>query len=125
MNKIGDAFAAALNQMLEENKKLTIEKAARRLGVTRQAFHAYLNGKLPRRKRLNMAMHIWNLKLDIGKHSFDKEAFGREEPRRSPPGPRQPTLWEALDAVSEENLRISVKRVGKVFRVNVEIEIPA
>jgi hypothetical protein len=125
MNEIGDAFAGALKRMLK-TRKLTIRAAALDLGISRQAFHSCLLGKLPRRKTLNRAVHMWDLKLDLGKYSFDKGAFGREQAKgRTTPEPSQPTLWEALDAVREEDLRVSVKRVGKVFRVDVRIEIPA
>jgi|SRR5450755_3820232 len=125
MNEIGDAFATALRRMLNE-KGLTIGAAAKELKVSRQAFHAYLGGTLPRRKKLHSAVHMWNLKLDLGQYSFGKEAFGRElQKGRAAPTPSQPLLWEALDSVREEDLQVSVKRVGKVLRVDVKIEIPA
>ena len=126
MNEIGDAFAAALKRMFREKPGLTISAAADQLEVSRQAFHSYLRGTLPRRKTLNRAVHMWNLKLDLGKYSFDKGAFGREESKEEP-GPRetQTTFWEALDAVSEEDLHVTMKRVGKVLRFDVRIEIPA
>jgi hypothetical protein len=123
MNEIGDAFAVALRRMLD-GKKLTIAAAARELEVSRQTFHSYLNGALPRRKTLNTAVHMWNLKLDLGRYSFGKEAFGREQ-SKGKGAPTQLLLWEALDAVREEDLQVSFKRVGKVLRVDVKIEIPA
>jgi predicted transcriptional regulator len=49
-NELGNAFAAALKLMLKR-KGLTVNEVATSLGVSRQAFHAYLNGKLPRRGR--------------------------------------------------------------------------
>jgi hypothetical protein len=125
MNEIGDAFAVALRRMLKE-KKRTIGAAARELEVSRQTFHSYLNGTLPRRKTLNKAVHTWDLKLDLGKNSFGKEAFGREQGMgKATPVPSQPSLWEALDSVREEDLQVSLRRVGKVLRVDVRIEIPA
>jgi transcriptional regulator with XRE-family HTH domain len=124
-NEIGDAFAAALKKMLKD-KGLSVQSAADRLGVTRQAFYAYLDGKLPRRKRLHRAIHLWDLKLDLGKYSFGKEAFPSEGQKvEAAPKPIQRTLWEALDAVKEEDLHVTMKRVGKVLRVDVRIEIPA
>lgn len=125
MNEIGDAFAAALQRMLSE-KNRTISAAAKELEVSRQSFHAYLQGKLPRRKTLNRAVHLWNLKLDLGRYSFDKEAFGREE-RKEERGskPTQPTFWDALDAVNEEDLKVTMKRVGRTLRFDVRIEVPA
>jgi hypothetical protein len=125
MNEIGDAFAVALRRMLKK-RELTIGAAAKELEVSRQAFHSYLNGTLPRSKVLNKAVHMWDLKLDLGKHSFGKGAFGREQEKgKGAPEPSQPTLWDALDSVREEDLHVSVKRVGKVLRVDVKIEIPA
>lgn len=125
-NEIGNAFAEALRRMFKEHPGRTITAAADELEVSRQAFHAYLHGKLPRRKTLNRAVRLWNLKLDLGKYSFDREAFGKEESgEQRVPSPKQLTLWEALDAVSEEDLHVTMKRVGKVLRVDVRIEIPA
>ncbi len=125
MNGIGEAFAAALRQMLKK-RKLTIAAAALDLGVSRQAFHSYLGGTIPRRKTLNKSVHMWDLKLDLGRHSFGKGAFGAVQTKgKQVPQPSQPTLWEVLDSVGEEDLHVSVKRVGKVLRVDVKIEIPA
>ena len=75
---------------------------------------------------MNKVVHLWNLKLDIEEYSFDKQAFGPEqEKNKLISKPNQPTLWEALDSVGEEDLRLTVKRVGKSLRVSVKIEIPA
>jgi transcriptional regulator with XRE-family HTH domain len=124
MNQVGDAFAAALKQMLKE-RKLTVVAAAARLGVSRQTFHSYLNGVLPRRKTLSKAVHVWDLKLDLGHHSFGRESFDREQSKGRPPVPEQPTLWEALDSLTDEDVQISLKRVGKAFGVHLKIKIPA
>ena len=124
MSRVGDAFAQALKQMLLDKKEATIEQAAKRLGVSRQQFHAYLNGKLPRQQRLNRAMHIWELRLDLKENSFRKEAFA--EGNQEGTGEwRQLALFEALDSISEEDLHVNVKRTGKVFRIHVAVEIPA
>lgn len=126
-NEIGNAFAHALRRMLDDHPGRTIAAAAGELEVSRQAFHAYLQGTLPRRKTLNRAVRLWNLKLDLGKYSFDREAFGNDESKQQQrvPLPKQPTLWEALDSVREEDLRVTMKRVGKVVRFDVRIEILA
>ena len=123
-NEIGDAFAAALKEML---KGTTITAAAKQLNVSRQAFHAYLKGTLPRRKTLNRAMQLWNLRLDVRGHSFDKEAFGSKEGKKEAPGskPTQLAFLEMLDTVSEKDLHVTMKRLGKVLRFDVRIEIPA
>jgi transcriptional regulator with XRE-family HTH domain len=124
MSKIGNAFAQALRDMLQENKGLTIDKAAKRLGVSRQAFHAYLNGKLPRQARLNRAIHTWNLRLDLKENSFGKEAFGTDRTPASSEW-KQLTLFEALDSISDQDLQVTVKRTGRVLKVHVAIDIPA
>jgi hypothetical protein len=122
-NEVGDAFAEALKNMLSK-KKLSKTAAARELGISRQAFHNCLLGRLPRRKTLNRAVQLWNLKLVLGRHSFDKGSFG---PNVGPTSPTvtQRSLWEALDSIGDEDLQIRTKRVGRVLRVDVRIEIPA
>jgi hypothetical protein len=105
-------------------KKLSKTAAAKELGISRQAFHSCLLGKLPGRKTQNRAVHLWSLKLDLGKHSFDKGAFGAEVGQASP-AVTQRSLWEALDSIGDEDLHVTTKRVGKVLRVDVRIEIPA
>jgi len=126
-NEIGDAFAAALRRMLAEKPDRTITAAATQLEVSRQAFHAYLNGKLPRRRTLNRAMHLWNLELRLREYSFDREAFGLKEGKKEKPGsnPDQLALLGLLDTVTEKDLHVTMKRVGKVLRFDVRIEIPA
>ena len=122
-NEVGNAFASALKKMLTK-KNLSKTAAAKELGISRQAFHSCLLGKLPRRKTLNRAVHLWSLKLDLGKQSFDKGAFGPEVGKLSP-AETQRSLWEALDSIGDEDLHVTTKRVGKILRVDVRIEIPA
>lgn len=126
LNEIGDAFAKALEKMFDERPRLTVKAAARELRVSRQSLHSYLNGVLPRRKTLHKAVHMWNLKLDLGRYSFGEGAFG-SAPQDDSIGvpPPQPALWEALDAIKERDLHVTIKRVGKVLRVAVKIEISA
>ena len=122
-NEVGDAFALALKKMLAK-RKISITAAAKELGISRQAFHSCLQGKLPRRRTLNRAVHMWDLKLDLGKQTFSRGAFGAQTGKQAPV-PTQRTLWEALDSVGEEDLHVTMQRVGKVLRVDVRIEIPA
>ena len=49
MGQVGDAFAKALKKMLADDK-LTVTKAAKRMHVSRQTLHAYLNGQVPRQE---------------------------------------------------------------------------
>ena len=123
MNRVGQAFAQALRQMLKDKKEPNIASAAKRLGVTRQQFHAYLNGKLLRQERLNKAMRIWSLRLHLGEHSFPQSAFAQKKNEGAEW--RQLTLFEALDSISNDDLKVNVKRTGKVFRIHVAVEIPA
>ena len=90
-------------------------------------FHSYLNGVLPRRKTLSKAVHMWNLKLDLGPHSFDKDAFVQPEEtdERVPSKAIQPTLWDALDSLTDRNVHLTLKRVGRAFSVHLKIDIPA
>jgi transcriptional regulator with XRE-family HTH domain len=123
MGQVGDAFAKALKKMLTDDK-LTVTKAAKRMHVSRQTLHSYLNGKLPRQKRLNKIMSDYELTLGLNEQSFDKTAFVKEGPKALPEW-RQLTLFEALDSISSQNLQVSVKRTGRVFKVHVAIDIPA
>jgi hypothetical protein len=84
-----------------------------------------VNGVFPRRKTLSKAVHVWDLKLDLGHHFFGRESFDREQSKGRPPEPEQPTLWEALDSLTDEDVQISLKRVGKAFGVHLKIKIPA
>lgn len=68
---------------------------------------------------------MWNLKLDLGKHSFGKGAFGPEQAKKLIPVVRQPALWETLDSVTDDDLHVTIRRVGKVLRLYVKIDIPA
>jgi hypothetical protein len=123
MGQVGEAFAKAVRDMLS-SEGLTVTKAAQRMKVSRQTLHAYLNGKLPRQKRLNKIMSDHNLTLGLNKQSFDKTAFVKEGTKALPEW-RQLTLFEALDSISSQNLQVSVKRTGRVFKVHVAIDIPA
>jgi transcriptional regulator with XRE-family HTH domain len=122
-NTINDAFRKELRRALKD-QHLTVDAAAMKLNITRQAFHNYLNGtSMPRPKRLANAVRILKLKLTIGDESFDESAFPQLPESQAPP--KQPSLWDALDSIGDENLTIKVKRVGKALRVAVSIDIPA
>jgi transcriptional regulator with XRE-family HTH domain len=123
-NTINEAFRKELKRALRD-QHLTVDAAAIKLKITRQAFHNYLNGtSMPRPTRLANAVRILKLKLTIGDETFDASAFP-ESPSKPQALPKQPTLWEALDNIADENLTIKVKRVGRALRVAVSIDIPA
>jgi transcriptional regulator with XRE-family HTH domain len=124
LNRLNQAFSEELRRALRD-EHLTVEAAALKLGISRQAFHNYLNGTaLPRSKRLAVAVRELKLNLKIGSEQFDSSDF----PELIPEAihlPVQPTLWEALDRIQSDNLKLDVKRVGKSLRVSVTIGIPA
>jgi transcriptional regulator with XRE-family HTH domain len=122
-NTINEAFRKELKRALRD-QHLTVHAAAIKLKITRQAFHNYLNGtSMPRPKMLANAVRILKLKLTIGDESFDESAFPQLPESELPP--KQPTLWDALDNIGDDDLTIKVKRVGKALRVTVSIDIPA
>ena len=124
MNRVNEAFRKELRKALKD-QQLTVDAAAAKLNISRQAFHNYLNGSsMPRSTRLANAVRIFKLKLTIGDESFDSSAFP-EPPSKPQALPKQPTLWDVLDNIGDENLTIKVKRVGKALRVAVSIDIPA
>jgi transcriptional regulator with XRE-family HTH domain len=124
MSTLSQAIAKEFERILKD-RKLSVSAAARQLGVSRQAFHNYLNGKsVPRHKTLGLAMDIWDFKLKIGDLTFERSSF----PKRAEMAPSQeqlPLIWETLDAIKPQDLKISVVRVGSTFNVEVKIDIPA
>jgi len=124
MTELGSAFADALRRMLKK-KRLSVASAAQRLGVSRQQFHSYLNGVLPRRKRLNKAMHLFELRLDLEGQSFYKGAFPQEARGKPVVEPGQLKLFDILDSLGEDDLQVSVKRTGTTLKVQVRIDLPA
>jgi hypothetical protein len=125
MTSLKDAIRAEFSRVLLE-RKLTVTAAARQLGVSRQAFHGYLSPSaptFPRPRVLAKAMQIWDLRLDFGGASFSKDAFPPSKNEVQPASQR--SLWEKLDSITQDDLRFTVKRVGKSLRVAVHFDIPA
>ena len=123
MSTLSEAIAEEFKRILTE-RKLSVSAAARELRVTRQAFHNYLNGKsVPRHKTLGRAMDRWDFNLRIGGVTFDRNT----SPRHPDDAPRQeqPLIWETLDAIRQQDLKIGVSRVGSTLSVEVKIDIPA
>jgi transcriptional regulator with XRE-family HTH domain len=119
-----EAFSAELRRALRD-QHLTVEAAAGMLGITRQAFHSYLNGSaMPHRARLARAIALFDLRLTIGHQSFDKTDFKLPEKKVSGT-PIQLSFWEVWDSISENNLKPSIKRVGKTLHLSIRIEVPA
>lgn len=122
MTTLGKAIADEFRRILGE-RQMTIAFAARELRVSRQAFHAYLNGKsMPRKETLGRAIELWNFNIAVGSALLDRNSFS--EPSQEPQ-PTQLLLWEALDGIRQQDLKIDVRRVGSTLNVEVRIEIPA
>jgi transcriptional regulator with XRE-family HTH domain len=123
MSTLSDAIKTEFERILKE-RKLSVSAAAHELHVTRQAFHNYLNGKsLPRRKTLNRAIDRLGFKLDVNGMVVDRSSVPPQE--QNIPQPKQLLLWESLDAIKQQDLKITVGREGSIFKVEVKIDIPA
>ncbi len=80
---------------------------------------------MPRRKALARAVELWDIEFHFGKQKFDKADFSPPAPLKPRVVPTQMSLWDKLDAIRQEDLQITVKRVGKELRVSVKVPIPA
>jgi transcriptional regulator with XRE-family HTH domain len=124
MSTLSNAIAAEFERILKD-RGLTVRAAARELRVSRQAFHNYLNGKsVPRHKTLGLAMDRWNFELKIGDITFDRSSFPKQAEKVSSQE-QLPLTWENLDAISQQDLKIAVVRVGSTLNIDVRIDIPA
>jgi len=122
MTALGSSIGNEFRRILGEYK-INITEAARELRVSRQAFHAYLKGtSLPRKQTLARAIELWNFNIAIGGVPLDHESFAEVRTR---PKPQQLLLWEALDGIRTEGLKVTVKRVDSTLNVVVNIDIPA
>jgi len=122
MTTLGKAVADEFRRILSENK-LTKTQAARDLRVSRQAFYSYLDGtSLPRKRTLVRAIELWNFNIAVGGVPLDPASFIEPDAALRP---RQLLLWEALDGIRTEGLKITVKRVDSTLNVEVKIDIPA
>jgi transcriptional regulator with XRE-family HTH domain len=123
MSTLSAAVADEFKRILAE-RKLSVSAAARELRVSRQAFHNYLNGtSVPRPKTLGRAMDLWDFKLKVGDVSLDRSSFPKRD--ENVQRPEQLSLWEALDSIRPQDLKIAVVRVGSSLKVDVKIDIPA
>jgi transcriptional regulator with XRE-family HTH domain len=124
MSTLSEAVATEFKRILIE-RKLSVSAAARELRVSRQAFHNYLNGaSVPRHKTLGRAMDKWDFKLKIGDVVFDRSSFPKQKEIDQKPE-QLPLIWETLDSIRQQDLKIAVVRVGATFNVEVKIKIPA
>lgn len=126
MTPLKETIRAEFRRVLDE-RKLTVAAAAKQLGISRQAFHSYLDSSkptIPRMRTLSRAMQLWDLRLTVAGVSFDKGAFPSATINK-PQAQSQMSLLEMLDSIKQEDLRFTVKRVGKSLRVALQIDIPA
>src|SRR5207245_195719 len=74
------AFLVSLKEAISE-RKLTITKAAKILGITRQALHLHLAEEPKHQLRwraVGRAVRAWELVIYAQGEKFDKDAFGNE-----------------------------------------------
>ena len=122
------AFDALAEQLKQEGKTPATE-IARELNVSRQVAYQYLKGQVvPNPDRLAMLVRMWDLKLEIGGHSFGKGAFGRAT-RGSTANSGQTKLdFEEISNGSaeiplpgtESTLRLGVK--GSTLSLSIELK---
>ena len=123
MSTLSDAIKAEFKRILND-RQLSIGAAAHELHVSRQAFHNYLNGtSLPRRTTLNRAIDRLGFRLEVNGMVVDQSSVPPQG--QNIPLAKQLLLWESLDAIKQQDLKINVGREGSVFRVEVKIDIPA
>jgi len=120
MTDLNAAISQELRRALTQ-QKVSVSSAAKVLGVSRQAVHSYLNGtSVPRPSVLAIAVRTWDLKISIGRTSFDKASF--PEPKLSSV-PLQMTLAGLFDSIKAEDLKLDIKRHGNAFRISVSIQV--
>src|ERR1039457_6129772 len=127
MASLAEALASELKRIKLE-RGLTVAAAARALGVSRQAFHSYLNASaVPRQKTLQRAVAMWGIKIKVGDVTFDETSFPKSPLKIVEPIGQQLSLnlLETLDKVTQDDLKFGVKKVGKTLRLVMSVEIPA
>jgi hypothetical protein len=128
MRSLHMAFRAELLRNLEDSH-LTRTEAARRLGVSRQAFQAYITdreGSVPRKEVLRRIVEIWpDFRVVAGGKVFDKDVLSPTAPGGPTPVPLQLNLFEILKELRRESLDIDVKSVDEGTRLSITIRIPA
>jgi transcriptional regulator with XRE-family HTH domain len=123
VSTLSDAIKAEFERILGE-RKLSRGEAARKLGVTRQAFYNYMIGKsIPRQKTLARAIELWKFKLDVNGLIVDSASLPPKAEETEPA--QQLLLFEGLDAIKQRDLKVAVQREGPTFRIEVKIDLPA
>lgn len=114
--EVATRFREAINQ-----RHLTIGEAALDLGVSRQSLHQYLAGKTaPKGPVLHQACRKWGITLDYKGLKLGASAF--QERAQRPVKQQQQLLFDALTALSNDNLRIKLTRKD-AHSVHLDVEI--
>lgn len=88
-------------------------RAAKQLGISRQALSLYLLQKAtPGSEILRRAFAIWNLSLDLRGTKFDSASFASSENSDKAAIPEQLSMFEALSTVDNQQLDVQVLRKG-------------
>jgi transcriptional regulator with XRE-family HTH domain len=97
--------------------------AARRLGVTPQAFNQYMQGlATPKAHILARACTLWGLRFTFKSEEFGAEAFNAPAPTDDEVKPAQLSLFAEPQELHNRNLRLKVQ-AGKSTSLNVSLEI--
>jgi hypothetical protein len=96
-------------------------RAARQLGISRQAMNLYLREKAtPGSEILRRACLLYNLKLDVGWQTLDSGSFRNPKPQAAPPV--QLTIFDAISEVVDRQLEVKVLRKG-VHSIDLKVSI--
>jgi len=108
-------------QVRRLSKKMTAET----LGVSRQILDLYLKAKVtPRPEVLRRACEAWpDIVFRFRDHVFSVTHFRENAPAAAQQASRQMSLFEALNSLQKENLKISItKHEPKSLELSVRIE---
>lgn len=116
-----NAFAVALQQKIGSARGAQT-RAAERLGISRQAVSLYVNGKAtPETELLRRACEVLDLSFDAGPARIDSTSVGR--PSKPLVVPQQLPLFQALQRVSDRQLRVHVlKKTHQSLDLSVSID---
>ena len=104
-------------------RRLSKKTAAQTLEVSRQILDLYLKARVtPRPEVLRRACNAWpSLVFRFRDHVFSVTHFEQPSPSSEPP--TQPSLFDALNSLQKENLKISiVKHEPQSLELSVRIE---
>jgi hypothetical protein len=127
MRLLHEAFKTEFERVLKRDG-LTRTEAARRLKVSRQAFHAYLAeaGSVPRKDVLRRIVEQWpDFCVVAGTDVFDRDSLSPALIGGPVPVSEQMNLFKALKRLKQENLGVSVKRVDEDTQIFLTIKISA